>query len=306
MLTFALHRVLAMVPLLLGVSLLVFAMLHLTPGDPVRLALGEDAAQADIERVRSQLGLDLPLHEQYLAFLGRLVRMDLGMSLRSRQPVASELQGRIRPSLELAVASMVIAAEFGMVMGVLAALRQGTWFDTLAMVMAVTGVSAPTFWVGLIFILVFSVNLGWFPSSGRGTLAHLALPALTLGVHYAASIARITRASMLDVIQEDYVRTAHAKGLTWLTVVRKHSLRNALLPTVTLIGLQIGALLGGTVVVETVFAWPGIGRLAIDAIRHRDYPVVQAAIMFMALAFAVSNLVVDMLYSFLDPRIQYT
>jgi len=306
MLTFALHRVLAMVPLLLGVSLLVFAMLHLTPGDPVRLALGEDAAQADIERVRSQLGLDLPLHEQYLAFLGRLVRMDLGMSLRSRQPVASELQGRIRPSLELAVASMVIAAAFGMVMGVLAALRQGTWFDTLAMVMAVTGVSAPTFWVGLIFILVFSVNLGWFPSSGRGTLAHLALPALTLGVHYAASIARITRASMLDVIQEDYVRTAHAKGLTWLTVVRKHSLRNALLPTVTLIGLQIGALLGGTVVVETVFAWPGIGRLAIDAIRHRDYPVVQAAIMFMALAFAVSNLVVDMLYSFLDPRIQYT
>jgi len=306
MLRYAVQRLLSMIPLLVGVSLLVFAMLHLTPGDPVRLTLGEDASQEDIDRVRRELGLDQPLVQQYASFLGRLVKLDLGNSLRSRQPVRTELLGRIGPSFELAVASMAIATVLGLAMGVIAALRRGTWVDTAAMVTAVTGVSAPTFWVGLIFILIFSVRLGWFPSSGRGGLGHLVLPALTLGVHYAASIARVTRSSMLDVLKEDYVRTAHAKGLPWHRVVSHHSLRNAMLPTVTLIGLQIGALLGGTVVVETVFAWPGVGRLAIDAIKHRDYPVVQASILFMAVAFAVSNLVVDLLYARLDPRIEYT
>ena len=306
MLRYALQRFLAMVPLLVGVSLLVFSMVHLTPGDPVRLMLGEEATQEDVARVRSELGLDEPLPVQFVAYLGRLVVGDLGFSLRSRQPVAQDLAQRIWPSVELAIAAMMIATVLGVVLGVAAAVRRGTWLDTLAMMVAVTGVSAPTFWVGLILILVFSVHLGWFPSSGRGGLTHLALPAVTLGLHYAASIARVTRSSMLDVLNEDYVRTAHAKGLAPMAVIVGHALKNAMLPTVTLIGLQLGALLGGTVVVETVFAWPGIGRFAIDAIKHRDYPVVQAAILFMAVAFAFSNLIVDLLYGFLDPRIEYS
>lgn len=306
MLRYALQRLLSLVPLMLGVSLLVFSMIHLTPGDPVRLMLGEDARQQDIERVREELGLNRPLPQQFASFMGRLVTLDLGTSLRSRLPVIEELRVRIGPSLELAVASMLIATALGIVLGVVAAIRKGTWLDTAAMVGAVTGVSAPTFWVGLIFILVFSVRLRWFPSSGRGTFSHLILPAMTLGIHYAASIARVTRASMLDVLSEDFVRTAHAKGLNSRRVILFHSLRNALLPIVTLIGLQLGALLGGTVVVETVFAWPGIGRLTIDAIRHRDYPVIQAAILFMAMAFALVNLAVDLLYARLDPRIEYS
>lgn len=306
MLRYALQRLLSMIPLLLGVSLLVFAMLHLTPGDPVRLTLGEDALQEDIARVRHELGLDQPLTVQYTAFLRRLVTLKLGTSLRSRQPVAKELFERVGPSFELATASMAIASILGVTMGIIAALRRGTWVDTAAMVTAVAGVSAPTFWVGLIFILVFAVRLGWLPSSGRGGLEHIVLPAFTLGIHYAASIARVTRSSMLDVLKEDYVRTAHAKGLGQLRVVLYHSLRNAMLPTITLIGLQVGALLGGTVVVETVFAWPGLGRLTIDAIKHRDYPVVQAAILLMAITFAISNLVVDLLYARLDPRIEYS
>jgi ABC-type dipeptide/oligopeptide/nickel transport system permease component len=268
--------------------------------------LGEEASQADIQNIRRELGLDRPLHEQFVAFLGRLATFDLGESLRSRQPVSEELTTRIRPSIELALSAMLIATVLGVLLGVIAALWKGTWVDTAAMITAVLGVSAPTFWVGLIFILVFAVNLGWFPSTGRGTLAHLALPAMTLGIHYAASIARVTRASMLDVLGEDYVRTASAKGLSPHRVTVFHSLRNALLPIVTLIGLQLGSLLGGTVVVETVFAWPGVGRLAIDAIRHRDYPVIQAAILFMAIAFALVNIAVDLLYARLDPRIEYS
>lgn len=306
MLRYALQRLLVMIPLLAGVSLLVFSMVHLTPGDPVRLTLGEEASEEDIARVRTELGLDRPLPAQFVSYIGRLVVGDLGVSLRSRQPVAEDLALRIWPSVELALSAMVIATLLGVTLGVAAAVRRGTWLDTVAMVVAVTGVSAPTFWVGLILILVFSIHLGWFPSSGRGGLGHLALPAITLGVHYAASIARVTRSSMLDVLNEDYVRTAHAKGLEPRIVVIGHALKNAMLPTVTLIGLQLGALLGGTVVVETVFAWPGVGRFAIDAIKHRDYPVVQAAILFMAVAFAVSNLVVDLLYGFLDPRIEYS
>jgi ABC-type dipeptide/oligopeptide/nickel transport system permease component len=306
MLRYALQRLLSMIPLLLGVSLLVFSMIHLTPGDPVRLMLGEDASREDIDRIRHELGLDRPLPQQFASYIGRLVKLDLGTSLRSRQPVAQELLGRARPSLELALSAMVVATVLGVLLGVVAALKKGTWIDTAAMVTAVTGVSAPTFWVGLIFILVFAVRLNWFPSSGRGTFAHLVLPAMTLGVHYAASIARVTRASMLDVIGEDYVRTASAKGLPDRRVVIHHALRNALLPIVTLIGLQLGALLGGSVVVETVFAWPGVGRLTIDAIRHRDYPVIQAAILFMATAFALVNLAIDLLYARLDPRIEYS
>lgn len=306
MLRYVLQRLLSLIPLLLGVSLLVFSMIHLTPGDPVRLMLGEEASQADIQNIRRELGLDRPLHEQFVAFLGRLATFDLGESLRSRQPVSEELTTRIRPSIELALSAMLIATVLGVLLGVIAALWKGTWVDTAAMITAVLGVSAPTFWVGLIFILVFAVNLGWFPSTGRGTLAHLALPAMTLGIHYAASIARVTRASMLDVLGEDYVRTASAKGLSPHRVTVFHSLRNALLPIVTLIGLQLGSLLGGTVVVETVFAWPGVGRLAIDAIRHRDYPVIQAAILFMAIAFALVNIAVDLLYARLDPRIEYS
>lgn len=298
-------RLLALVPVLFGVSVLVFAMLHLIPGDPVRLLMGEEAAAADVARVRAELGLDRPLHVQFTRFLGRLVRLDLGRSLRTGRPVAQELRERSVASLELALAAILVAAGLGVIAGVGAAVQRGTWFDTITMVGAVTGVSAPTFSVGLLLILVFAVKLGWLPTTGRGGVAHLVLPALTLGLHYAAIIARITRASMLDVLHQDFVRTARSKGLGERLVVCRHALRNALIPTLTIIGLQFGALLGGSIVVEIVFAWPGIGRLVVDAVKLRDYPVVQASVMYMALIFAAMNLLVDLLYAVVDPRISY-
>lgn len=305
MLLYAGRRVLALLPALLGVTLLVFGMLHLTPGDPVRLVLGEEAAAEDVARVRAELGLDRPPHVQFARFIGRLARLDLGRSLQTGRPVAVEVGERLLASLELAVAAMVLASGVGVALGVIAAIGRGTWLDTVSMLGAVTGVSAPSFSVGLLLVLVFAVHLGWLPTAGRGGLAYLVLPALTLALHSGATIARITRASMLDVLQEDYIRTARSKGLSERFVVVRHGLRNALIPAVTIIGMQFGALLGGAIVVEIVFAWPGIGRLVVDAVKLRDYPVIQAAVLYMAVAFATANLAVDLLCAALDPRIRY-
>jgi ABC-type dipeptide/oligopeptide/nickel transport system permease component len=299
------RRLVTLLPVLVGVTLLVFAMLHLIPGDPVRLLLGDEAAPEDVARIRARLGLDQPVHVQFMRFAGHLLRGDLGTSLRSGIPVVVELGERLGPSLQLAAASVLVASVLGVLAGVVAAVRRGTWVDTLAMLGAVSGVSAPSFAVALVLILLFAVGLEWLPVAGYGTWGHLVLPTATLGLHYAAVIARLTRASMLEILHEDFVRTARAKGLAEGVVVYRHALRNALIPTVTIIGLQVGALLGGSVVVETVFAWPGIGRLVIDAVKLRDYPVVQGAVLYMALTFVLCNLAVDLLYGALDPRVRY-
>jgi len=302
---YVLRRLALVLPVLLGVSIVVFAMVRMIPGDPARIMAGEAATQETVEMIRERLGLNKHPVVQYFIFLENLVRGDLGRSTMSRLPVLDEIKHTLPSTIQLAVAAMAIATLIGVTTGVLSAVKPNSWVDAVSMFIALVGVSMPVFWLGLMLMLLFSLHLGWFPTAGSGTWRHLVLPSITLGLSSAAIIARMTRSSMLEVLRQDYVRTARAKGVPERLVVLRHALRNALIPVVTVTGLQFGNLLGGAVLTETVFAWPGIGRLMVGAITARDYPVVQGSVLTVALGFILINLVVDVLYAYIDPTIRY-
>jgi peptide/nickel transport system permease protein len=285
-----------------GVCTLVFLLIHLVPGDPVEVMLGEGASAADRGALRAVLGLDRPLAEQYLGYLGRVARLDLGTSLHDRRPVLDLLLERAGPTLELALAALVLAVLIALPLGVLAAQHRGGTLERAAMTVSLIGAAIPNFWLGPLLILLFSLWLGWTPVSGRDGWSSLVLPALTLGTGLAAVLARMVRASVLEVLNEDYVRTARAKGLGPVAVLWGHALRTAWLPILTLIGLQLGALLAGAVITETVFAWPGLGSLLVEAIQQRDYPVVQGAVLLISLTYVLVNGATDLAYGLLDPR----
>jgi len=293
------------VPVLLGVSVIVFGLLKLIPGDAALVMAGTDATAADVQAIRQQLGLDQPVYVQYARWLGRLARLDLGRSAVTHRPVTYEISSRVRPTAELAAAAMAIAVAIGLATGVTASTHQHSVWDAAASLAAAVGVSMPIFWLGLMLMMVFSVGLRWLPSTGAGTFAQLLLPALTLGSASTAIIARQARSAMLDVLQQDYLRTARAKGVTRWAVVMRHAFRNAVIPIITVVGLQLGYLLSGTVLTETVFARPGLGRLIVDSIRSRDVAVVQSAVMALSVTFIVVNLAVDILYAYVDPRIRF-
>jgi len=302
---FLARRLALTIPVLLGVATLVFSLIHLIPGDPAQAMLGETAAQQDVDALRARLGLDRPLIEQYGGFLLSAARGDLGTSLRTNQPVTAAIVERLPATLELAAAAMLVALGFSLPLGIVAAVRRGTAVDHAATTVALLGVSIPNFWLGPLLAIVFAVELGWLPVSGRGSLAHLVLPAISLGAALAAILARMTRASLLEELREPYVTAARARGTSRARAVLRHALRNSLIPVVTLVGLQFGAVLTGAVITETIFAWPGIGRLLIQSIGFRDYPLVQGCILFIAVTYVGMNLLTDLLYGVLDPRIRY-
>jgi ABC-type dipeptide/oligopeptide/nickel transport system permease component len=305
MFRFVLRRLALTVPVLIGVSTLVFLLIHLIPGDPVQAMLGDSASPQDIDTLRERLGLNRPLYVQYASFMTGIVRGDLGTSIRTNQTVTSAIAERMPATAELAAASMTVAILIAIPLGILAAVRAGTSVDHVATTVALLGISMPTFWLGPLLAIVFSVSLGWLPVSGRGTLAHLVLPAITLGAPLAAALARMTRASLIEELGELYVLAARAKGVSRARAVLKHAFRNSLIPIVTVLGLQFGAVLTGAVITETIFAWPGIGRLLIQSISARDYPAVQGCILLIAVTYVSVNLLVDLAYGFLDPRIRY-
>jgi peptide/nickel transport system permease protein len=304
MLAYLIRRLGGALLVVLGVACLVFLLIHLVPGDPVEMMLGEAASAADREALRRDLGLDRPLAEQLTQYLHGLLRGDLGASLYSRRPIGQLLAERIPATLELAAAALAFTLMLAIPLGIWAALHRGTLWDQGAMTFALLGVSIPNFWLGPLLILVFSLGLGWLPVSGREGTGAVILPALTLGASLAAVLSRMLRSSLLEVLNEDYVRTARAKGVSPLRVVWRHALPNAWLPVITLLGLQLGALLAGAVITETVFAWPGVGSLTIESIQKRDYPVVQACVLLISLSYVVVNLLTDLLYGWLDPRIR--
>lgn len=310
MMKFLVRRFLAVLPTLIGVTIIVFLMLHLTPGDPARLIGGPDATEADLQTIRIQLGLDQPLLVQYWEFISGLFNGDLGESWYMRVPVNQLISEALPRSLVLIVAAMILATVIGVLCGVIAAKWRNSIIDRLTMLGAMVGISMPNFWLGQMLILWVSVKLGWLPVSGLGDnpwsidgLRHLILPAVAAAVPSAAYLARLTRSTMLEVMRQDYIRTARAKGLAEAVVLLKHALRNTLIPVVTLIGMQFGSLLGEAVIVETVFAWPGLGRLIINATFSRDFPVVQGGIVVIAVAFIIINILVDISYKFLDPKV---
>lgn len=333
MFQYIIRRFLTIIPVLLGVSILVFGFLRLIPGDPAQVMLGERATPENIARVREQLGLTKPLHEQYLIFIGNALRGDLGRSVLRGEPVTQEIIRRFPATIELALSAILVAILVGIPAGIISAVRRGSLLDAASMLLALTGVSMPIFWLGLMLILLFSVVLSLLPTGGRldagtnfvpitnlllldsvlrgdvgilvQTLKHLALPAVALGSIPMAIIARMTRSSMLEVLSQDYIRTAHAKGLKERAVIINHALRNAWLPVITVVGLQVGRLLSGAILTETVFSWPGIGRWLIDAIYARDYPIVQGVTLFIAMVFVGVNLLVDILYAWVDPRVKF-
>jgi len=302
---YLIRRLLSAVVVLFAVAVVSFLMLHLIPGDPARSVAGLNADDAEVEAIRTQLGLDRPLPIQFATFLGNAVQGDLGRSIKSRKPVAMELADRLPATVHLALAAALISTVLGILTGVLSAVRRQSLLDVCSTVLAIGGVSLPIYWLGLVLILVFSVQFQWFPTTGYEGPRHLVLPAVTLGYYSTAVISRMTRSSMLEVLSMDYIRTARAKGLAERAVIQRHALKNAMIPTVTVVGLQLGALLSGAVITETVFAWPGIGKYAVDATLGRDYPVVQAVVLLMAVIFTTVNLAVDLLYAHLDPRIRY-
>lgn len=335
MVYYLVKRLLNLIPVLLGITLLVFALLHFIPGDPAEAMLGDRATPEQVEALRERLGLNQPLPLQYLTFLWNLLRLNFGNSIISGVPIAQEIQVRWTATFELSVAAMLIAIAIGIPAGVLAAVRKNSLVDNLTMSGSLLGVSMPVYWLGLLLIYLFAVNMSWLPPSGRlsidagfafkpitgfyvldsllqlnfkalkDVLAHLVLPSLTLSTIPLAIVARITRSAMLEVLSQDYIRTARAKGLLERWVIFKHALKNALLPVVTIIGLQFGTLLSGAILTETIFSWPGIGSWIYEGILNRDYPVVQGGVVFVAIAFVLINLLVDISYAFLDPRIQY-
>ncbi|GED69022.1 peptide ABC transporter permease [Brevibacillus reuszeri] len=302
---YVLKRLLSLVGTLLGVSVLIFLMVHLIPGDPVTTILGQFATPDAVSQMRAALGLDEPLWQQYLHFLGRLLVGDLGTSLFTGQSVWEQITQRFPITLQLAIFSVIIAAIFGILLGTIAAVKQNTIVDRLVVLSSLVGISAPGFWIALFLIWIFAYKLGLFPISGYEGLHSLLLPAITLGMAEAGMIARMTRSSMLEVIKQDYMRTAEAKGAAVIRMVFSHGLPNAIIPVVTMLGLQFGSLMAGAVVVETVFSLQGIGSLAIESIGKRDMPTVQGMVFFMAVIFATTNLVVDLIYSLIDPRIHY-
>ena len=302
---FIARRLLLTVPVLVGVATLVFSLIHLVPGDPVEAMLGESASRQDVANLRQQLGLDRPLYVQYGAFLRGAVIGDLGRSLRTGQRVTAAIAERMPATVELAMAAMLFAIVVAVPLGIAAAVRSGTAIDHGATTLALIGISLPGFWLGPVLAIVFAVELGWLPVSGRGTPAHLILPAITLGAPLAAVLARMTRASVLEELHEQYVLAARARGVSWTRAVLRHAFRNSLIPIVTVLGLQVGAVLTGAVITETIFAWPGVGRLLIQSITFRDYPLVQGCILLIAVAYVGMNLLTDVVYGLLDPRIRY-
>jgi ABC-type dipeptide/oligopeptide/nickel transport system permease component len=302
---YLIRRLLLTIPVLLGVATLVFALIHLVPGDPAQAMLGEGATVEEVERLRGQLGLDRPLPAQYADFLGGILRGDLGTSFRYGTPVAQEIRTRLPNTAILAIAAMLAAILFAIPLGILAAVFRGTWVDHAAMTTALVGISMPNFWLGPLLAILFAVYLGWLPVSGTGTPAHLVLPAVTLGAGLSAILARMTRASLLEELRELYVLAARSRGLSQTRAVLRHAFRNSLIPVVTIIGLQFGAVLTGTIITETIFAWPGIGRLLIQAINFRDYPLIQGCILFISVTYVAMNLLTDLTYGYLDPRIRY-
>lgn len=326
MLQYIVQRLFSLVVILIGVSILVFLLVKLTPGDPVRLMLGENVTEAEVARLNRVYGFDRPLPVQYWLWATRAVQGDLGVSIRQRVPVTQLILERIPATIELAIWSLVIAVGIGVPMGVLAAVRRNSWFDFGSMSVALVGVAAPNFWVGLILLSQIALHVSWLPIGSRGPsfvegvvtlftqgsglalwhhIRHVLLPALALGTSILAIIMRLTRSSLLEVLGRDYVRTARAKGLRGLTVVYRHALRNALLPVITVVGVQFGSLLGGAITIEVVFSWPGLGRLIINGISQRDFPVVQGSVLMLSVVFACVNLLVDLSYGLINPRIRY-
>jgi ABC-type dipeptide/oligopeptide/nickel transport system permease component len=326
MLKYAVRRLFSLVFILLGVSIIVFLLVHLAPGDPVRIMLGEDATVADVERLNRIYGFDRPLPVQYLMWLGNALQGDLGTGIRSRLPVTTLIFERMPATIELAIWSLVLAVGVGIPLGVVSAVRRNSWIDFGSMFAALVGVAAPNFWVGLILLSQIALHVPWLPIGSRGPsfpdalwailtrldfgtfwdhFRYVLLPALALGTSIMALITRLTRSSLLEVLNRDYVRTARAKGLRGLDVVYGHALKNALLPVITVVGVQFGSLLGGAIVIEVVFAWPGVGRLIVSAISQRDFPVVQGSVLMLAVVFALVNLLVDLSYSLVNPRIRY-
>ncbi|MEP9379345.1 ABC transporter permease [Aquabacter sp. CN5-332] len=304
MLTFLVRRLMQLIPVVFGVSLIVFLMIHVIPGDPAQLIAGPDATPEDVEVVRTSLGLDRPLPVQYLSFVGKALTGDLGMSFRTGRPVTEEIGARYGNTLALGLVAMAFGTLVGLAVGIVTAVFRGGWIDNTVLGISLLGISVPPFFLGILLMLLFSVELNWLPLTGMGSWQNFVLPSLTLGIPNVAVIARITRANLVEVLQQDYVRTAQAKGLPGTVVVLRHALRNALIPVVTVVGLQMGYLLGGAVVTETVFAWPGIGRLLIQSISSRDFPMVQASVLMLALTFVLINLISDILYRLVDPRIE--
>jgi len=302
---YILKRLAMLIPVLLGVTIVSFSLLQIVPGDPAVLLAGEDANPDFIEAVRKEYGFDQPLYVQYFRFISHAVQGDFGISIRNREPVINLLKQRFAFTVQLSFLSILIAAFIGLIAGVISATRQYSIFDNLSMVGALFGISMPIFWLGLLLMLVFSVYLGWFPAGGSGGLKHLILPAIALGAASAAVIARMTRASMLEVVRQDYIRTARANGLREWVVIYKHALKNAMIPVITVFGLEFGYMLGGAVLTETVFSLPGVGRLMVEGIFQRDYAVVQSSMLLVAATFVLVNLLTDIAYAFFDPKIRY-
>jgi ABC-type dipeptide/oligopeptide/nickel transport system permease component len=301
------ERALQTVPVLVGISMVTFLMLHLVPGDPVLLFAGDKPmTEAQAAMIRHQLGLDRPILVQYEDYAAHLLRGDLGRALRSQRPVLDSILEVLPATVQLTLAALTLAAALGLALGVAAALAHRTWVDTAAMGVAILGVSMPVFYSSLLLLLFFSFTLGWLPATGEGGLDHLILPASALGLVSSAVLARLVRSGMLGVLRQDYIVTARAKGLSRALVVRRHALRNALIPVITMLGLQLGALLGGAVVTETIFSRPGLGRLAVDAILNRDFPLVQGTVLVAAVVYVLVNLLVDIAYAAVDPRIHYS
>lgn len=331
MIGFIIRRILVVIPTLLGITIIIFTMLAITPGDPAELLLGERATQESLKAMREYLGLQKPLYVQYGMFLKRVAKFDLGETIWTRQKVYIEIMERFPATIELTLAAMIISSFFGIFLGIISATKQYSWFDYTSMLGSLFGVSMPVFWLGLMLMLIFSLHLGWFPMSGRlgvdtdltvitnffvidsiltgnwtalrDTLMHLALPAFALSTIPLAIVARMTRSSMLEVLRQDYIKTARAKGLSEVKVVLKHALRNGLIPVVTVVGLQFGILLGGAILTETVFAWPGVGKWLYDGVVKRDYMVIQGGTLLVATIFVIINLIVDVLYAVINPRI---
>ena len=305
MLQYIVKRLLGLIPTLLIVGVLVFMFVHLLPGDPARLAAGPDATPATVDLVRKDLGLDKSLPEQFVRFVTGALQGDFGRSVRTKRPVSTEIRERFAATFWLTVAAMAWSVAIGMFLGVVSAVWRNRWPDRVGMTLAVSGISFPAFALGMVLMEIFSVQLRWLPTIGAESWRHYILPSLTLGAAVAAIMARFTRSSFVDILQEDYVRTARAKGLSESVVVLKHGLRNALIPVVTMMGLQFGFLLGGSIVVEVVFNWPGMGRLLVDAVDMRDYPVIQGLVLLFSLEFILINLIVDVLYAVINPTIRY-
>lgn len=306
MFQYILRRFFAAIPTIILISILAFSMLHLIPGDPAEIFLGENRSTPELlAQVRHDMGLDRPLHVQYLDYLGDTLRGDLGRSLNNGQPVLQEINNRLPSTLELTFAALLIGVVMGVSLGIISALKHNTWIDSLAMFIALLGVSMPIFWSSLLLIFFFSVKLQWFPAIGQGGIERLILPAFALGLISSATLARLVRSSMLEVLSQDYVRTAKAKGLQPRVVVLRHALKNALVPTITILGIQFGQLLSGAVITETIFSRLGVGRYYVESLLNKDFPVVQALTLFIAGAYVLINLLIDLSYSLLDPRIRY-